>query len=98
MKLRSLLALPALALGPGLVLGTAAPVGAAPPEYPHGVGVCLSQVASDPSLVGVDHLGQAIRDVARHGEPGSDLPALMDELRGDGPTGCGAPPGPHQGD
>jgi hypothetical protein len=79
-----------------VVIGTglAAPALAAPPEYPHGVGVCVSQVAIMPELVGVDRWGDAVRDVAGTASPGSEMPVLLDDLRGDGPGGCGAPPGP----
>jgi hypothetical protein len=73
---------------------TTAPAAAAPPEFPHGVGVCVSQVAIQPALAGADRLGDFVRTVARAGAQGSDVPLLLEELRGDGPGGCGAPPGP----
>jgi hypothetical protein len=69
---------------------------AAPPEFPHGAGVCVSQVAIDPSVVGASRLGEVVSSVAGPGQPGSDVPGLIDSARGDGPSGCGAPPGPHQ--
>lgn len=94
MKIRYLVALAAVALTPALVASS--PASAAVPEYPHGVGVCISQVAIDPSLVGISQLGDAISAAAGPGQPGSDVPATIDGARGDGPTGCGAPPGPHQ--
>jgi hypothetical protein len=68
--------------------------GAAPPEDPHGVGVCFSQLAIDPSLVGAARLGDVLSSIAGPGQPGSDVPGALDGARGDGPTGCGAPPGP----
>lgn len=86
-----------IAVASGLVaiaLIPAGPAAAEPPEYPHGVGVCLSQLATDPSIGGLDHLGQLVVGGARPGSPGSDIPAALDDVRGDGPGGCGAPPGP----
>jgi hypothetical protein len=62
--------------------------GAAPPEFPHGVGVCVSQVAIEPGLAGADRLGDLVRTA------GGDMPVVLDDLRGDGPGGCGGPPGP----
>lgn len=81
------------ALCTGLPVLTAGPAFAAPPEYPHGAGVCLSQVATDPSVVGAPSLGAVISAVAT-ASPGS-MPGLIDSARGDGPSGCGQPPGPH---
>ena len=77
-----------------LVLAAAA--AAAPPEFPHGAGVCISQVATDPSQVGAEHLGEVVRDAAGPGSPGSGMPDVINGARGDGPNGCGQPPGPHQ--
>jgi hypothetical protein len=76
----------------GLIPG--APAAAARPEYPHGIGVCMSQVAIEPGLAGVDHLGQLVAGAAGPGSPGSDVPVALSDFRGDGPGGCGAPPGP----
>jgi hypothetical protein len=61
---------------------------AAPPEFPHGVGVCLSQVAIEPTLAGADRLGDLASSLR------GDMPVALDDVRGDGPGGCGAPPGP----
>lgn len=70
------------------------PAHAAPPEFPHGVGVCMSQIAIDPTLVGADHLGQAVSGLASPGTAGSGVSSALAGLRGDGDGGCGAPPGP----
>lgn len=94
MKIRTVIVIGATAIGP--VLGLASPTAAAPPEYPHGVGVCISQIAVDPSLAGVSRLGEAISAAAGPSQSGSDVPTLLDSARGDGPSGCGAPPGPHR--
>jgi hypothetical protein len=67
---------------------------AEPPEHPHGVGVCISQLAVGPDLVGIDHLGELAVGGAGPGSPGSDVPSGLADVRGDGPGGCGAPPGP----
>jgi hypothetical protein len=75
----------------GAAAGT---VAAGPPENPHGVGVCVSQVAIEPGLVDAARLGDVVRSVAGPGTAGSDVPVFVDDLRGDGPGGCGAPPGP----
>jgi hypothetical protein len=75
----------------GVAAGTAS---AAPPQDPHGVGVCVSQVAIEPGLVDAARLGDVVRSVAGPGTAGSELPVFVDDLRGDGPGGCGAPPGP----
>jgi hypothetical protein len=56
----------------------------------NGVGVCLSQVAIDPTIIGVTHLGEAIHSIAGPGTPGSDAPASLEDLR----NTCGEPPGP----
>lgn len=74
-----------------LLLGIAtnlSAAGAAPPEFPHGVGVCMSQVAIEPGLAGAERLGDLVRTV------GSDMPVVLQDFRGDGSGGCGAPPGP----
>lgn len=71
-----------------------APASAEPPEHPHGVGVCISQLAVAPELVGLDHLGELAVGGAGPGSPGSDVPSGLGDVRGDGPGGCGAPPGP----
>jgi len=76
----------------GLTL--AMPAAAEPPEHPHGVGVCMSQLAVQPFIGGIDHLGQLVVTGARPGSQGSDIPTALDDFRGDGPGGCGAPPGP----
>ncbi len=94
MKIRTLIAAATAAAAP--VIAIASPASAAPPQYPHGVGVCISQVATDPSIVGADRLGQVIEGFAGPGQPGSGVPAAHEGVRGDGPGGCGAPPGPHQ--
>lgn len=93
MRIRTLAAAAAASSLPLLALG-ASPAAAQPSEYPHGVGVCISQLAIDPTLIGVAHLGAAISSLASPGQPGSDVPAALDGARGDGPSGCGAPPGP----
>lgn len=67
----------------------AGPVAAAPPENPHGPGVCLSQLAIEPGFIGAVRLGDAFRSIAG---PGTKV--VIDSLRGDGGSGCGAPPGP----
>ena len=85
--------LSATIVGGALTLLSAPPANAAPPEFPHGAGVCLSQVAINPALLGASSLGQVVSAVANTGP--RSLPASIDSLRGDGPTGCGAPPGPH---
>ena len=73
---------------------TAGTVAAAPPEYPHGPGVCMSQIASAPEIVGAVRLGDIVRLFAGPGSKGSDMSVAIDSLRGDGEGGCGAPPGP----
>jgi len=77
-----------------LVAALASPAFASPPEFPHGVGVCMSQVAIAPELLGAERLGDVMREFAGKGSPGSDVKLLHDDFRGDGPGGCGAPPGP----
>ncbi len=47
----------------GAALDVTAPAQGAPPEYPHGVGVCMSQVAINPEFLGAENLGAAVRDV-----------------------------------
>lgn len=69
---------------------TAGKAVAAPPEYPHGPGVCMSQVAIEPSFLGVARLGEAVKALAGPGSQGSDVSTAVDGLRGV----CGAPPGP----
>jgi hypothetical protein len=50
-----------------------------------------------PSTIdGADRFGDVIKGAAGPGQPGSGVPAAHDGARGDGPSGCGAPPGPHQ--
>ena len=51
----------------------------------NGIGVCRSQIAIDPSQVGLSHLGEGMRTLA-----GPGLPALLDGDR----NACGEPPGP----
>lgn len=78
-----------------VVLFAGSPADAAPPEFPHGVGVCVSQVAIRPDFLGLERLGDFVQSVAAPGTQGSGVPAFFDlELRGDGPGGCGQPPGP----
>jgi len=72
----------------------ASPAAAGPPETPHGVGVCMSQVAIAPELMGAERHGDIMSELAGKGTPGSDVKLLLDDFRGDGPGGCGAPPGP----
>ena len=67
---------------------------AAAPEYPHGVGVCMSQIAIQPEFVGADALGRAVSTLASPGDAGSGVPGALSGLRGDGEGGCGQPPGP----
>ena len=93
MKRRFVPALAFAVTGVALV-GLAVPAAAEPPEFPHGVGVCVSQVAIEPGLAGADRLGELVKSVAGPGSPGSDTPLLLADLRGDGPGGCGTPPGP----
>lgn len=76
-------------MGCSFGVASSAPVSAAPPQNPHGVGVCMSQVAIEPGFVEANNLGEFVSSVA-----GPDLRGLLDDLRGDGPGGCGAPPGP----
>lgn len=52
----------------------------------NGVGVCLSQVATDPSIVGLDRLGDGIRERAK----AQTVPTDLDGSR----NACGEPPGP----
>ena len=61
---------------------------AAPPEYPHGAGVCISQLAIEPELAGATSLGALASSV------GSGMPDAIDSVRGDTEGGCGSPPGP----
>ena len=75
------------AIAIGATAGVAA---AAPPEYPHGPGVCMSLVAIEPSNLGVARLGEAVKALAGPGSKGSDVSVAVDGLRGV----CGAPPGP----
>lgn len=75
-------------------LGAAGAAQAAPPQYPHGVGVCMSQVAIQPDLAGADRLGQLVSESAGKQANRNGVPTLIADLRGDGPGGCGAPPGP----
>jgi hypothetical protein len=82
------------AAGAVILLWPATPAGAAAPEFPHGVGVCMSQVAIQPELAEVARLGELVQTAAGPGTEASDVPSLLDDLRGDGPGGCGAPPGP----
>ena len=79
-----------------VVAGSAAAgtVAAAPPEYPHGPGVCMSEVAIEPGLMDAARLGDVFESVAGPGTKGSDVSVFVDDLRGDGEGGCGAPPGP----
>lgn len=56
----------------------------------NGVGVCFSQLAIDPSIIGVTRFGDGIKTFAAPGSPGSDIPA---NLAGDR-NACGEPPGP----
>ena len=74
-----------------VVLALPLAASAAPPENPHGAGVCLSQVAIQPEAVGANRLGDAVSSLAAQG---GSVPALIDSARGDGANGCGAPPGP----
>lgn len=76
------------------VLVPASPASSAPPEFPHGVGVCMSQIAIAPELAEAERFGDIAQAIAGPGLPGSDLPGALGDLRGDGPGGCGAPPGP----
>ena len=74
----------------GAALTVTAPAQAAPPEFPHGVGVCMAQVAISPeTTIGAKSLGDFIRT-----GKGAGPKAFVEDLRGDGPGGCGAPPGP----
>ena len=76
----------------GAAFAVTAPAQAAPPEYPHGVGVCMSQVGSHPEeTVGAESLGAFMRNLK-----GAERAEFFLSLRGDeeAGTGCGAPPGP----
>ena len=84
----------AAAAGVSTAAASAGTVAAAPPETPHGIGVCMSQVAIEPGFLDAARLGDAVRSVAGPGTPGSDVSVMLDDFRGDGPGGCGAPPGP----
>ncbi len=66
------------------VLGLAGPASAEKAATSNGVGVCLSQVAIDPSLVGLNNLGEHMRTL------GGTTPSELDGLR----NACGEPPGP----
>src|SRR5262245_20915094 len=72
----------------------ASPASASPPEFPHGVGVCMSQVAIAPELAGAERLGDVVTEFAGKSSSGSDVKLLLQDFRGDGAGGCGAPPGP----
>lgn len=73
---------------------SAGTVAATKPETPHGVGVCMSHVAIEPGFLDAARLGDAVRSVVGPGTPDSDVSVMLDDFRGDGPGGCGAPPGP----
>ena len=54
----------------------------------------MSEVAIEPGFLDAVRLGDAVQAVAGPGTPGSDVSVVLDDFRGDGPGGCGAPPGP----
>lgn len=88
---KSLVAAALAAIGSGAFPATA--VSAATGERAansNGVGVCVSQLAIDPSIIGVDRLGEGMSATAGPGTAGSGIPASLDGAR----NTCGEPPGP----
>ena len=86
--------LAALAVAGLVMFGGMSAAGAEKAEKGHGVGICLSQVAIQPDLIEADRLGQVVSAIAGAASSGSDVPAFLEEVRNDGPGGCGEPPGP----
>jgi hypothetical protein len=71
-----------------LLLVTAGPAGAERAARSNGVGICISQLAIEPSILEASSLGEVMGEIA-----GPDLPAIINEdfeLR----NTCGEPPGP----
>lgn len=75
----------AVALAIATLTMAASSAGATIAPNSNGIGVCRSQIAIDPSQVGLSHIGEGIRTLA-----GPGLPALLDGDR----NACGEPPGP----
>lgn len=74
-----------------LLIGAAAPALAAPEprdvaQKSKGLGVCVSQVAVQPGLIGVERLGQAARELAQD--------KMIQEEQAGLRNACGGPPGP----
>jgi len=95
---RSLVVTVLVVLG-GVALSTPANAVSSPKEVAtnsNGVGVCMSQVAIQPELLGASRLGAVVSSAAEPGTPGSEVPELLDGVDGD--VGlrntCGGPPGP----
>ena len=75
-----------IALGAVLVPSEATADSTAGGTRSHGLGFCIRAIAQDPSLIGVDNLGEEVAGTATSG-PGV-VPAALEEIRY--PT-CGGP-------